>query len=284
MATNKPKDQWQPRPVKYDEVPKNGFESPKDSDQKPDLRFCTTYEPINGALAEKTSYRTGAFEHFKMSHSGSGYGWYNNGEYRMEITTGGGVCGTGGWYTAINGNLLTSLGGSVGQRSTGSSDHCANHGTGVGGGCQYNEGKTTGQSKKSGDTHACDVYAGDYGMVVPGVAGMAFGSLNMKCEGNMALGTVDGSGSITSLGNFGVGSQDGTLQMGGKGVAVNSEGPTSIRAKGADMNVFADGGNFVCSGNKIYLNCSSAPPKTPEIVTAETGKAGKNAQKYTATA
>lgn len=280
-TTTKPKDQYQQRQgVDFADVPKqtNSTRGPTD---KPDMRFTTHYEPINGAGWNKISYRIGECETWMGGVGPGAIGWQNDGEFRCELGTGGGIFGTGGWDCAINGTINQTTGGACATRSGKNVSHAATGPGGIGNGADSAGGKTTtAETKTSGDTHAAAVFPGDCGVVVPGVLGIGAGSMNIKSEADLAINTVEGSCSLTSHGNSSFGSQKGTCQIGGNGVAVHSQKTTSLRAVG-NFSAFSEGGNFYCSGKNIYLNCSTAPPETPEQVHDQTKFAGKDVQPYT---
>jgi hypothetical protein len=226
--------------------------------------------------AEGVNYSKGHNERFCMGWSGTGQWTYDNGEWECRMNNGGTIGGYGGMQTIVNGNIVNSSGGSNATRSTGNDSHSADSGTGVGGGGQAASGKPKGTSKSSADKHAAQVYPGDYGMVVAGTCGILAGSMNMKTEGNFAMGSTDGVASFTGRGNAAFGSQEGTAQLGGKGVTVASEGGgTSVRASGGNLSLASEGGNCFVKGGKVYINCSSNQPETPQQVVSATGSAGR---------
>lgn len=278
--SNKPKDQYQQRQdVDFADVSKK-LGSTRGPTDKFDMRFCNHSEPINGAGWTKMSYRIGECETWMGGVGPGAIGWQNDGEFRCEIGTGGGIFGTGGWDCAVNGTINTTTGATSATRSGKNVTHSAKGGNGIGGGAPYAGGKTTeGVTKASCDTHSAAVFPGDAGVCVPGVMGVAAGTMNIKAEKNIAVNAVDGAVAVTGHGNSSMVSQKGNFSFGGQGISAHAQKTASFRAMG-NMSVFSEGGNFYCKGSNIYLNCSSAPPETPEQVWDQTKLASKDNPGY----
>lgn len=265
---------YKPRQATFDTVPKS-TNSPNPSNKSADHRYCRFTRNHSG-FAQGINYTKGNNEHFTMGWSGTGQWTYDNGEWECRMNNGGTISGYGGFQTLINGNKIDSTGGSTSTRSTGSSTHTASQGTGVGGGSQAASGKPVGDSKSSADKSSAQVYPASHAMVAGETLGIAASRINMKSTGNFAMGSVNGSGSFTSKANFAMGSQEGTCQLGGKGVTLASDGgPVSLRAKGGHMSMFSDGGEVRLAGSKIYINSSDGTPETPQQVVSATGTAGE---------
>jgi hypothetical protein len=267
---------YTPRNVKdFAQTPKT-TDSPNQSKRYTKDQTYVRFKRTHSGDAEGVNYTPGNNERFSMGWSGTGQWTYDNGEWECRMNNGGTIGGYGGMQTLMNGNIVNSSGGSNSTRSTGNECHVADAGTGVGGGGQAASGKAAGTSKSSADKHACQVYPGDYGMVVGGTCGILADSMNMKTQGNFAMGSTDGVASFTGRGNAAFGSQEGTTMVGGKGVTVASQGGgTSIRAVGGNMSVFSEGGNCFIKGGMVYINSSNNPPETPQQVVNATGSAGK---------
>lgn len=265
---------YKPRDIDFDGTPKN-TSGPASSNKAADMRYVR-FKRTHSGDAEGVNYTQGNNERFSMSWSGTGTWTYDNGEQHNRFYNGCTTDGYGGMQNLTNGNMVSAAGGTTSTRSTGSESHVADSGTGIGGGAQAAAGKAKGTTKKSADKHAAEVYPGDYGLVVGGTCGILAGTMNMKTEGNFAMGSTDGVASFTGRGNAAFGSQEGTAMLGGKGVTVASQGGgTSIRAVGGNMSVFSEGGDCFVKGGKVYINCSGNPPETPQQVVNATGSAGK---------
>lgn len=270
---------YKPRQATFDTIPKS-TSSPNASNKAADHRYCRFTRNHSG-FAQGINYTKGNNEHFTMGWSGTGQWTYDNGEWECRMNNGGTISGYGGLQTLINGNKIDSAGGSTSTRSTGSATHTASQGTGVGGGSQAASGKPVGDSKHSADKSSAQVYPASHAMVAGETLGIAASRINMKCTGNFAMGSVNGSGSFTSKANFAMGSQEGTCQIGGKGVTLASDGGgVSLRAKGGNASLYSDG-NAILAGAKIYLN--SIPPETPQQIVTATGKVGETSSTPTAT-
>lgn len=265
---------YRERQATFDKTPTK-TDSPNPSNRAANYNYVR-FERNHSGWAQGVNYTPENNEMFQMSWTGTGTMCYNNGEWECRLQNGGTVGGYGGMQTLMGGNIVNSSGGSNSTRSTGSESHVADAGTGVGGGGQAESGKPLGTSKHSADKSTAHVYPESYGLVAGETLGIAAGRINMKANGNFAMGSTDGSGSFTSKASFAVGSQEGTCQVGGKGVTLASDGGgISMRAKGGNFSAYSQGGNFIMSGGKVYINCSNNPPETPGEIATATGKAGE---------